>query len=103
MTALIYCPFPDAETARAVADTLLTEKLVACMNLMPAHESIFEWNGERGTGEERGALFKTDAGILEQAVARMEELHPYEAPAILGWPCPVAGEATKRWLGGLSG
>jgi periplasmic divalent cation tolerance protein len=28
---------------------------------------------------------KTDATMLERAIARLEALHPYETPAILGW------------------
>ncbi|HEX8058636.1 MAG TPA: divalent cation tolerance protein CutA, partial [Novosphingobium sp.] len=63
--ALIWCPFPDAGIAAATAKTLLDERLVACANILPAMLSLFEWNGERGEATEAGALFKTDAALLE--------------------------------------
>ena len=102
MSALIYCPFPDRESADAVATLLLDEGLIGCVNVGPAISALFQWNGERGAGEEIPALFKTHADLLERAIARLEDLHPYEAPAILGWPC-IAGGAANRWLAGLGG
>ena len=102
MSALIYCPFPDAETARTVGKRLLDEGLVGCVNIGGSIRSLFEWNGERGEGVECPALFKTNQALLEQAITRLEDLHPYDAPAIMGWPC-VGGRATQSWLAGLNG
>jgi periplasmic divalent cation tolerance protein len=101
MTALIWCPFPDESSAAAVAARLLDETLIACANLLGAMRSLYEWNGERGDAREIGVLFKTDAALLDRAVARIAELHPYDAPAVLGWRCDAAAEATALWLGEL--
>ncbi|TNE60706.1 MAG: divalent-cation tolerance protein CutA [Sphingomonadales bacterium] len=102
MTALIWCPFPDRESARHSANILLDEKLIACANLIGQMESIFDWDGKRDSGEEFGVLFKTDAGRLDQAVDRLAELHPYDIPAIMGWRCDSAPKETRNWLRSLS-
>ena len=96
--ALIWCPFGDIESAEAVADTLLEERLIACANFLPAIRSLYRWNGERGEGSEVAVLFKTRADLLDAAVARLEALHPYDAPAISGWRCDAVGVATLGWL-----
>lgn len=96
--ALIWCPFGDMESVEAVAGQLLDERLIACANILPAIRSLYRWNGERGEGSEVAVLFKTRADLLDAAVARLEELHPYDAPAIAGWRCDAAGEATLGWL-----
>lgn len=101
--ALIWCPFRDAESAEAVASALLDERLIACANLLPAVRSLYRWNGERGEGAEIGVLMKTRADLLDAAVARLESLHPYDAPAISGWCCDAAGAATLDWLEGDCG
>ena len=101
MSALIYAPFPDRKTARAVATQLLDEKLIACANLLGEIESLYDWSGERGEALEIGVLFKTDASLLDRGVARLEALHPYETPAVLGWKCDAVGPATSAWLGAL--
>lgn len=99
MTALIWCPFPDRESARSVANELLDRKLIACANLFSDVESIFEWRGERGESKEIGVLFKTNSPLLGDAIECLDEIHPYDTPAILGWHCDATGRATGKWLG----
>lgn len=99
MSALIWCPFPDRNSARVAANTLIDEGLIACANLLGPVESIFEWDGKRDTGEEIGVLFKTDASRLDETVERLELLHPYDIPAIMGWRCDAVPQATRSWLG----
>ena len=98
--ALVWCPFGDDASARHVAGRLLDEGLVSCANIFPAVQSLYVWNGERGENAETGVLFKTDSQRLDAAIARIEALHPYETPAILGWLCGSASSATVRWLCG---
>jgi periplasmic divalent cation tolerance protein len=96
--ALIWSPLPDAETAERIAATLLDEALIACANIMGPMTSLYVWKGERGRDEETGVLFKTNAAVLDRAIARLGELHPYEEPAILGWHCDAAASGTAAWL-----
>lgn len=96
--ALIWCPFGDTASAEAAATTLLDEGLVACANLLPQMRSLYRWRGERDMASEVAALFKTRTDLLERAVARLEAIHPYDAPAIAGWRCDAAGAATLDWL-----
>ena len=102
VAALIWCPFPDRETAKALAKTLLDENRIACANIIPASTSLFIWQGKMDEAEETGALLKTTSAQLEGAVARLCELHPYDEPAIVGWLCDAAAEPTLAWLGDLN-
>ena len=56
--ALIYAPFPDAETARTIASTLLDEGLIACANILGPIESVYVWQGRVESAQESAALFK---------------------------------------------
>ena len=98
MTALVWCPFPDRASAEAVAGRLLEERLIACANLAEGLTSLFVWQGEAGSATECGALFKTDTGRVEELVARLVALHPYETPAVMGWPCPFVPTETRDWI-----
>jgi periplasmic divalent cation tolerance protein len=102
MSALIWSTFGTQAEAEAAASALLDEGLIACANLLPGVRSLYVWNAERGEGNEVGVLFKTDARLLDRAVARLAELHPYDTPAIVGWRVDAA-PATAGWLGGLAG
>ncbi|MGY6550721.1 MAG: divalent-cation tolerance protein CutA [Erythrobacter sp.] len=98
--ALIWCPFPDRESARQIAGQMLSDGLVACANIIGEIESLFVWNGEAGSANEVGVLFKTTAILLDAAIERLGSLHPYETPAILGWHCDAAHPETASWLAG---
>jgi len=99
--ALIWCPFPNPDSATACANTLLDEGLIACVNMIPGMISLFEWNGERNEARETGVVLKTNAARLDRAITRLAELHPYDGPAIVGWHCDTAAPGTLAWLGAL--
>jgi periplasmic divalent cation tolerance protein len=101
--ALVWSPFASEEQARAAAATLLDEGLIACANIFPHVRSLYVWNGERGEAAEAGALFKTTPALLADAVARLEAIHPYDTPAIVGWNASSCGDATAAWLAGFAG
>ena len=102
MSALIWCPFADEESAATAARQLLGEGLVACANILSPMRSLYVWKGEFGEGSEVAALFKTDASLLDRATARLAEIHPYDTPAVLGWRADSAPTPTAEWLGALA-
>ncbi|MCB2076933.1 MAG: divalent-cation tolerance protein CutA [Novosphingobium sp.] len=99
--ALIWCPFADTESAESAANILLDEGLVACVNIIGQVTSLFAWNGKRDRTMETGVLLKTNAALLGRAIVRLEELHPYDEPAIVGWRCDAAAPGTVSWLAGV--
>ena len=98
--ALVWCPFPDVDSARAAADALLDDRLIACANILGSIESRFVWDGASATGSEVAVLFKTTPERLDDVVERLGELHPYDTPAIIGWQADTAHPATFAWLAG---
>lgn len=99
--ALVWCPFPDDESATQAANALLSESLIACANVLPPMRSLYVWRSESGSESEVGVLFKTNAALLSKVIERLGALHPYDEPAILGWHCDAAAPATAAWLGAL--
>ena len=96
--ALIWSPVEDQETARAIARILVAEKLIACANIVPAIQSVFAWDGRIEESAEAGLLCKTSAARLEEAHARLAELHTYDIPVITGWLADSTLPATLQWL-----
>ena len=96
--ALVWCPFPDADSARRVAGQMLDEALIACANILGPVESHFIWHGERSSAAEIPVLFKSTAAHMSLVVARLGALHPYDTPVIIGWRCDSTHPATMAWL-----
>jgi len=99
--AIVWCPFPNRESAHEAAKILLDEGLIRCANLLGEVESIFNWQDETKFSTEIGVLLKTRTDLLDSLIERIGVLHPYDTPAILGMHCDVAHPATLTWLGTL--
>ena len=80
---LVFSTFPDSDTARRLAQTLVEERLAACANLLPAVESIYRWKGAVENATEVLAILKTTTETYPRLEQRLKELHPYELPEIV--------------------
>ncbi len=56
---MIFCTCANEEEASRLARELLERRLAACVNILPAMQSVFRWEGEIQTATERLLLIKT--------------------------------------------
>ena len=80
---LALSTFPEIETARRIAQQLVTENLVACANLILAVESIYRWQDKIENAQEALVFFKTTATRYAAFQERLKSLHPYDVPEII--------------------
>jgi periplasmic divalent cation tolerance protein len=84
MTAkLIYMTAPDADEARRIAEVLVSERLIACANILGAMQSVYWWDGAVQQGDEVSILLKTRDALVEKVIARAAELHSYDCPCLV--------------------
>ena len=75
--------FPEVETARRISTQLVTEKFVACANILPAVQSIYRWEGKIETASETLVFFKLSEDRQAAFQEKLRSLHPYEVPEIV--------------------
>ncbi len=80
---LVITNFPDAETARSLANKLVAERLAACVNVLSPCFSTFSWQGKIETAEEYPVLIKTTLSRYATVQRLIKETHPYELPEII--------------------
>jgi periplasmic divalent cation tolerance protein len=96
---IAFSTFPDVETARKVSRELVDGALVACVNIIPAVESIYYWKEKVETSAESLAIFKLTAARYSEFEARLRELHPYDVPEILRLNIAEGSADFLRWIG----
>lgn len=74
---------PSMEKAAEVARTLVAERLVACVNLVPGVRSIYSWKGELCDDAEVLCVMKTRRDRVDALRARLPALHPYDVPELV--------------------
>ncbi|MEI2742974.1 MAG: divalent-cation tolerance protein CutA [Candidatus Competibacter sp.] len=80
---VVLCTCPDQATAERIAETLVVERLAACVNIVPALVSIYRWQNQIERASELLLLIKTREVVYSLLEARIRELHPYEVPEIV--------------------
>jgi len=95
---LALSTFPDRETAQRISNQLVTEKLAACANILPAIESVYRWKGEIETGNETLVFFKLSEDQQSTFQEKLRSLHPYEIPEIIFVPVSAGLPEYLRWV-----
>jgi periplasmic divalent cation tolerance protein len=89
---------PDRDAANRLGRRLVEERLAACAQVVGPVSSVYWWQGEVESAGEWYCHLKTTASRMEDLVARIRELHPYEMPEIMALPVAEGDEAYLRWV-----
>lgn len=83
--------------AKAIASSLVTEFLGACVSVSPVH-SIYRWQDKVNVDQEWQLVIKTDLTLFSQLATRIKQLHSYEVPEIIALPLVKGEENYLAWI-----
>lgn len=95
---MVFCTCPDEASARLLADTLVAERLAACVNLLPGVTSLFQWQGAVDQASEWLTLSKTTLDRYPQLENRIRQLHPYQLAEIIALPIIAGSHDYLSWI-----
>ena len=95
---LVITTFPDINTAEQVSQEMVQAKLAACVNIIPAGQSIYLWKGEICRETEHIALIKTTDKHYPELELYIKQQHPYELPEIISTPITSGSKEYLDWL-----
>lgn len=93
---IIYSTFPSPKVGKEIANNLLKEKLIACVNFFSI-ESMYHWKGKIENSKEIAGIMKTKSENWQKVQAKIKKLHPYEVPCIV----KIQAEGSReyaRWI-----
>lgn len=86
------------EEARKIAHTLVSERLVACVNLVSSVESIYTWDDKVCDEREVLLVCKSRRTLFGKVASRVKELHSYQVPEIIGIPVVEGSSDYLQWI-----
>ena len=89
---------PTAQFAKQLAATLVEERLAACVQILPAINSIYHWQGKLCDETESMLFIKTSFDKIVELEKRITELHPYDTPEILVIAPQSSNSKYADWL-----
>lgn len=89
---------PDEALADRLARTLVTERLAACVSVLPPMQSTYRWKEEVEHAAERQVVIKTTPARLADLERALTRLHPYELPELIVLPVSRSSPAYAAWV-----
>lgn len=83
---------------RPLARELVESRLAACVNVIPAIQSIYRWQGKVEEEGEQLLLIKTGDERLDELHAKIRERHPYEVPEFVVMAIEEIRGPYREWL-----
>ena len=93
---LVTCP--DRGSATRLASALVEEGLAACANLVEGVTSIYRWQGEIRQDAEVLLVIKTRAARFADVERRVQDLHPYDVPEVIGCDITAGSAPYLNWI-----
>ena len=93
-SVIVLTTLGESTDAVAFARVLVSDRLAACVNVLPAMTSLYWWKGSIEEDRERQLVIKTTRDRVDAIEARFHELHPYELPEFI----VLSGEASSAYL-----
>ena len=95
---VVYVTCPDRATATSLADALVTERLAACVNMVPGIDSVFWWEGRLDRAQEVLLIIKTTRRRLAALTKAVRQRHPYDVPEVIALPIQAGHPPYLAWV-----
>ena len=95
---IVFVTTPNNDEAARIADALVSERLAACVNIVPAVESIYRWEGEVTRDSETLMIIKTTNERYAELERRVKEIHSYSTPEVVALRIERGSEQYLNWL-----
>jgi len=95
---LVYCTCPDRAKAQELANSLVRDRLAACVSIGTPVTSVYAWQGEIQNEQEVPLLIKTSGDRYQELENAIRARHPYELPEIIAVPVQQGLPDYLKWV-----
>ncbi len=84
--------------ATNIAKALVEQQIVACVNVLPGVQSIFQWEGRVVEEREWLLVAKTVNKMFDRVVTTVKSLHSYQVPEVIALPIQQGLPEYLSWV-----
>src|SRR6266700_2906688 len=95
---IVFVTCESEDQAERIAQSAVTSKFAACVNVVPAIRSCYVWEEKLTWSDEVLLLIKTTRGRFDQLQDRIKELHSYSVPEIVSVTIGDAFDKYIAWI-----
>ena len=98
MYTVVLVTAKDEQEAKKISKKLLSEKLVACANIVKSVESLFWWEGKIDQSNEALLVLKTKKSLFKKLEKAVKSVHSYSTPEIIALPIVAGSKDYLKWI-----
>jgi len=95
--SVVYVTASSNSEAKHITKNLLSQKLAACVNLLPV-TSMYEWEGEMQESSEILMMIKTRSSLVPALTVAVQQLHSYDVPEVISVPVEQGSPTYLYWV-----
>jgi periplasmic divalent cation tolerance protein len=95
---VLYVTVPNGEEAQHIAESLVSERLAACVNIIDGIRSVYWWQGEVHRDSELLMIIKSTKERYEALEERIKQLHSYSTPEVIALSIECGSSDYLKWL-----
>lgn len=84
--------------AEKISKMLISQKLAACVNVVPKVSSRYWWKEKIETAHESLLIIKTKKSLLSRLVREVKSLHSYTVPEVIALPILGGNPDYLSWI-----
>ncbi|WP_433680660.1 divalent-cation tolerance protein CutA [Nocardia sp. CA-119907] len=77
---------------------LVSDRLAACGNVIPAIRSIYRWQGDISDDAEALVVLHTRKSLVPKIIERANQKHPYDTPQVIAVPVVDVHPGYRTWV-----
>lgn len=95
---LVLTNLPDHDSAQRMAQSLISSRSAACVNILPECTSVYRWEGKVEIAREIPLLIKSTRPAYARLQEEIHAQHPYELPEIIAIPLATGLPEYLQWV-----
>lgn len=95
---VVFVTAESESEAKSISYKLVEDGLVACVNIIPTVQSIFQWEGKITEEQECLLILKTTANAFRALEASIKASHSYSVPEIIALPIQLGSSEYLTWI-----
>jgi len=96
---VVLVTVPGKKEGQKIAQGLVSQKLAACVNILPGVESTYRWKNKVETSSELLLVIKTQRALMDNVISYVKQNHPDEVCEVISLPIMEGNKSYLEWIG----
>ena len=96
--SVVFMTASSHEEAENIAGNLVSQKLAACVNILPNIKSFYWWENKLCKDDELLLIAKIKTSLFKDLEKAVKKLHSYDVPEIILLPIENGSNAYLQWM-----